>query len=272
MKRARINDSEFDSLLNSPARHSDVNLVEPPIECPVCYQEIISTGPQVKTKCNHVFCYDCFMKHVMSNKPYAKDCPLCREKLYERPALQRPRRYALSYLPPLHYYSSEIEGTPMVGSSTENDQTNNQTENVSNDLQNMMSDTINALNNLEQNINQNNQESRQENQELNVNDNNLQSEVQNNNVHTDVQNNNVQSNNLQSNNVWNDISYSYFLYELPNIQEDEIDEEDGDNEQETEEETEETDEEENGYLRRPNEDYDPEYENEDYDDNYNYNV
>ena len=41
MKRARINDSEFDSLLNSPARHSDVNLVEPPIECPVCYEEIM---------------------------------------------------------------------------------------------------------------------------------------------------------------------------------------------------------------------------------------
>jgi hypothetical protein len=44
-------------------------------ECPICYN--IIDGALVKTPCNHIFCYNCYMYYY--DKTNIKDCPLCRQ-------------------------------------------------------------------------------------------------------------------------------------------------------------------------------------------------
>ena len=55
--------------------------LEKEFECPICMTTIHMSQPHIKTKCNHNFCYDCFISHQISRQPYSDRCPICRDSL-----------------------------------------------------------------------------------------------------------------------------------------------------------------------------------------------
>jgi len=91
------------------------------IQCPICYETIIPNTSQVKTPCNHVFCYKCFITHITAKRPFSDKCPMCRVQLGENidtVATPNTRRenstlFNLLDLPPQQMpspHSEDIEG------------------------------------------------------------------------------------------------------------------------------------------------------------------
>jgi hypothetical protein len=50
-------------------------------ECPICLETINYENPHVKTRCNHLFCFDCFTNHQYSGNNFSQSCPLCRSPI-----------------------------------------------------------------------------------------------------------------------------------------------------------------------------------------------
>ena len=61
----------FQNKKKSVIKNNDSNIEE----CPICYD--IIDGALVRTPCNHVFCYNCYMYYY--NQTNVKDCPICRK-------------------------------------------------------------------------------------------------------------------------------------------------------------------------------------------------
>ena len=50
-------------------------------ECSICLKQIDNEDAHVKTECNHVFCYGCFIRHFTSGWVFSSKCPNCRSPL-----------------------------------------------------------------------------------------------------------------------------------------------------------------------------------------------
>ena len=74
-------------------------------DCPICKEELRETN-LCKTKCGHIYCLSCMIKHSKSNNL----CPLCRVELFEtiQPEESESEEESEIYNSRLHNY--EIHG------------------------------------------------------------------------------------------------------------------------------------------------------------------
>lgn len=55
-----------------------------PNECSICYENTDKKGI-VKTQCNHIYCVDCFIKHLRRSS----ECAYCRKKLTDEEPIKK---------------------------------------------------------------------------------------------------------------------------------------------------------------------------------------